>query len=170
MPQNELSIRLGTPDDASDIARIYNHYILESSITFETEGVSDENRREWIAQFTEDGPYQLLVATNPAGQVLGFTASVRYHPRAAYYTSVMTSVYLDKDATGQGMGRPLYESLLERLEKHPELHRAYALVALPNPASLALHKKTGFREVGTLQEAGKKFGQYLSVQILERPL
>jgi phosphinothricin acetyltransferase len=166
---DSLEIRFGTPKDAAHIAEIYNHYIAHTCITFEVDTVSNDDRREWIQQFTEDGPYQLLVA-ELEGQVVGFAASVRYHTRAAYYTSVMTSVYLNKDFKGQGIGKKLYISLLERLQNHPELHRAYALISLPNPASLILHDKLGFRKVGILEEAGKKFGKFLSVQILEKPL
>ena len=164
-----LNIRFGITQDAAPIAEIYNHYIAHTSITFEVETVSVQDREEWLQQFTEDGPYQILVAEQD-GKVVGFAASVRYHPRAAYYTSVMTSVYLHKDFTGQGIGKKLYMALLERLEKQPELHRAYVLISLPNESSLILHEKSGFRKVGILEEAGKKFGQFLSVQIMEKPL
>lgn len=164
-----LNIRFGNPQDAASIADIYNYYIAHTSITFEVDTVSKEDRREWIQQFTEDGPYQLLVAELD-GLVVGFATSVRYHPRAAYYTSVMTSVYLNRNFKGQGIGKRLYIALVERLQRHPDLHRAYALISLPNPASLILHDKLGFRKVGILEEAGKKFDQFLNVQIMEKPL
>lgn len=165
----KVSIRHGRMEDAKVIADIYNDYILKTSITFETEAVSKENREEWIQQFTEDGPYQLLVAED-AGKVIGFASSVRYHTRAAYYTSVMPSIYLRKGETGRGIGKQLYTQLIDNLVKHPETHRAYALISLPNQASMAIHEKLSFQKVGILNEAGKKFGKYLSVQIMERSL
>ena len=164
-----LIIRLGTEQDAEAIADIYNYYIEETCITFELEPVSIENRKEWIQQFKDDSPYQLIVAEEK-GKVIGFASSVRYHQRAAYYTSVMPSIYLRKGLSGKGIGKKLYTQLIERMEQNPDLHRAYALVSLPNPASMALHEKLGFRKVGVLEEAGKKFGKFLNVQILERQL
>jgi phosphinothricin acetyltransferase len=170
MAQGEFVVRKGIPGDAHTIARIYNYYISNSIATFDVDPVTTQDRMEWMGQFTDTGPYQILVATSPVGELLGYACSVPYHSRAAYYTSVMTSVYLDSTATGMGIGSKLYIQLLGILEKHPDLHRAYALVSLPNDASLALHRKSGFREVGVLHEAGKKFGDFISVTILERPL
>ena len=165
----EILIRHGLKEDALGIAEIYNYYIEETSVTFEIEPVSVNNREEWMDQFTEDGPYQLLVAEQ-AGKLIGFASSVRYHTRAAYYTSVMPSIYLRKGFSGQGIGKLLYSRLIQNLENHPENHKAFALISLPNPASLALHEKMGFRSVGILDEAGKKFGKFISVQIMERSL
>ena len=151
------------------VADIYNHYILNTTITFETEAVSEENRRTWFKQFSENGPHRLYLAEE-SGEILGFACSTRYHERAAYYTSIMSSVYLKEEHSGKGTGRKLYSFLLETLAKIPDLHRAYALISLPNEASIVLHEKLGFKKVGTLDEAGRKFGRFLSVQILEKTL
>jgi phosphinothricin acetyltransferase len=167
--ESEILIRNGRKEDAQSIADIYNYYITETSITFEIDPVTLENRQEWIQQFTDDGPYQLLVAEQ-AGQLIGFASSVRYHPRAAYYTSVMPSIYLRDGFSGRGIGKLLYSNLIRRLEANPDNHKAFALISLPNPASLILHEKMGFKKVGILDEAGKKFGKFISVQIMERSL
>ena len=163
------TIRPGRVEDMAAVADIYNHYILHTHNTFETVIVSEENRRRWFEQFSEDGPYKIYLAEED-GAILGFACSTRYHERAAYYTSIMSSVYLKEEHSGKGTGRKLYSFLLEALAKIPDLHRAYALISLPNDASIALHEKLGFIKVGILEEAGRKFDRFLSVQILEKPL
>ena len=163
------TIRPGRVEDMAAVADIYNHFILHTHNTFETVTVSEENRRRWFEQFSVDGPYRIYLAEED-GEILGFACSTRYHERAAYYTSVMTSVFLRPGQAGKGIGRKLYTLLLDALGKARDLHRAYALISLPNDASIALHEKLGFRKVGILDEAGRKFGRFLSVQILEKPL
>jgi len=161
--------RPGRLEDMTAIADIYNHYILHTTSTFETEAVSEENRRIWFQQFSGDGPHRILV-TEEAGKIMGFATSVRYHERAAYYPSVMTSVYIREGHAGKGIGGNLYSTLLDSVHGHPDLHRAYALISLPNLVSIKLHEKLGFQKVGILNEAGRKFDRFLSVQVMEKTL
>ncbi len=111
--------------------------------------------------------HQLLVA-EVSGELTGYATSTRYHERPAYSLSVMTSVYLLPDRSGQGIGKMLYQALLGSLEKTGKVHRAYGLVRIPNPASERLHEKLGFHDVGLLHEAGYKLGSYHSIRIYER--
>ena len=90
-------------------------------------------------------------------------------PRPAYARSRETSVYLADGARGRGLGRRLYDDLLARLERDG-VHRALALVALPNDASVALHRAAGFREVGTMTQVGRKFGRWIDTTWFERRL
>jgi phosphinothricin acetyltransferase len=92
-----------------------------------------------------------------------------FRERAAYSRSVETSVYLDPSMLGHGLGTALYAALLDELA-HEDVHRAYAGIALPNDASEALHRRLGFREVGTYTEVGRKFGRWWDVRWYERPL
>ncbi len=121
-----------------------------------------------MAVNADTGPHRLLVATD-AGAVLGWASSGRLRPRPAYDRSVETSVYLDPSATGRGVGTLLYGSLLAELARE-DLHRAFALVALPNDSSDALHRRLGFREAGIWSEAGRKLGCWWDVRWYERPL
>ncbi len=164
---NELSIRFGREEDLEAIREIHNYFVRETSVTFEMEEASMENRLSWFEQFDETGIHQLLVAELD-DCLAGYAASLRFHERPAYAPSVMTSVYLHPDQTGKGIGRELYRVLLDSLEKTGEVHRAYGLVVIPNPASERLHQKLGFREAGLLEEAGYKLGRYHSVRIYER--
>ena len=162
-----LSIRNGVEADIPAIREIINHYIVETAVTFDVEEVSLENRQEWFKQFDASGRHQLIVA-EADGTVAGYASSVRFHERPAYEPSVMTSVYVTPYQLGQGIGETLYRVLLAALEKIGLVHRAYALVVIPNPGSAKLHEKLGFHQAGVLNEAGYKLGQYHDVRIYER--
>jgi phosphinothricin acetyltransferase len=160
-------VRPATAADLERINEIYNHYVVHSHATFEIEPVTMAARREWATHYAATGRHRLLVVADD--RVLGYATSSPYHLRAAYETSVEVSVYVDPDATGRGLGGLLYGALLPALEGE-DLHRAYGGVSLPNPASVALHERFGFREAGRYSEQGRKFGRYWDVVWLERPL
>ena len=124
---------------------------------------------EWIGRFGPTGPHQLLVA-QVRERVVGFASSSVFRAKPAYRTSVETTVYLDPEFVGRGIGRGLYTALLDLLFKEPQVHRAYGVIAQPNPASVALHLRLGFRLVGKLREAGHKFGRYWDVSLYEKPI
>src|SRR5271169_3459146 len=157
-------VRPATAADLERLNEIYNHYVVHSHATFEIEPVTMAARRGWATHYAATGRYRLLVAADD--RVLGYATSSPYHLRAAYETSVEVSVYVDPDATGRGLGALLYGALLPALEGE-DLHRAYGGVALPNPASVALHERFGFREAARYSEQGRKFGRYWDVVWLE---
>lgn len=164
----EASIRHGTEADLDAVNRVYNHYVVTSPVTFDVAPITAEERLAWYREFATQGPYQLLVATD-AQAFLGFAHSKRLRPKAAYDTTVETTIYLDPEVTGRGIGRTLYGKLFEALEKEA-LHRAYAGITLPNPSSVALHEELGFRPIGRYDEVGRKFDRWWSVQWFEKPL
>lgn len=163
------SVRDGSADDLPAVAAIYTHYVLRTTITFNTQV---RTPREWVEQFEREvasGRFHLLVAELD-GQVVGYAETHRFRPRPAYDRSVEVSVYVAPDAVGAGIGAALYEVLLSRLEADERFHRAFALIALPNDDSVAFHERWGFEHRGTLTEAGHKFGRYLDVAYYERAL
>ncbi len=161
-------IRPGSADDLAAINRIYNHYIKQTIITFDVDPWPREKRAEWFTHYHETGRHRLLVA-DAGGEVTGYATSSPLRPKAAYNTSVETSVYLAPRSTGQGLGHRLYQSLFEGLAPE-DVHRAYAGIALPNPASIKLHLRCGFQSIGIYHEVGRKFGSYHSVQWFEKTL
>lgn len=161
-------IRSVRPDDLPALTEIYNHYVRTSAITFDLEPVTLDSRRDWLSHYAETGKYRVLAAVE-GEQLLGWASSSRLRPKAGYDTTVETSVYLHPDHHGRGLGTFLYRELFQQLAGE-DLHRAYAGVALPNPASLALHRKLGFRPLGIYEEVGRKFERYWSVQWLEKAL
>lgn len=163
----DLQLRPGDSGDLNRLVDIYNHYVTETHITFDTETFAVGARTQWFTQFTETGPYRLLVAQLD-GDVIGYAASTPFKPRAGYRTSVDTSIYLDHENTGRGYGMQLYSRLLDELIAEESVHRAYGGVALPNPGSVALHQKLGFVRVASYHEVGYKFGKYWDVDWFEK--
>jgi phosphinothricin acetyltransferase len=141
-----VTVRTAEESDLSQITAIYNDYIRNTSITFDLEPMSLDQRREWMGHYASGGRHRLLVATRGA-TVLGYACSSRVRPKAAYLTSVETSIYCLAEETGKGIGKALYRGLFESL-RGEDLHRAYACITLPNDPSVAFHKSFGFREVG----------------------
>ncbi|GAA1529217.1 GNAT family N-acetyltransferase [Streptomyces albidochromogenes] len=166
----EVQVRAGTEADLDALTDLYNHYVRETAITFDTTVFTPEQRRPWLLSHPEDGPHRLLVARDVrSGRLLGYATSSPFRPKAAYATSVEVSVYCAPDAGGLGIGTLLYEALFAALEGE-DVHRAYAGIAQPNEASARLHARFGFRHVGTYQEVGRKFGRYWDVAWYERGL
>ncbi|CAG6399298.1 GNAT family N-acetyltransferase [Streptomyces cocklensis] len=171
MPERtEVQVRAGRDDDLVALTDIYNHYIRETPITFDISPITPDERRPWLLSHPEDGPHRLLVAQPESdGRILGYATSSPFRPKAAYATSVETSIYLAPDAGGRGIGTLLYTALFEALAEE-DVHRAYAGVTLPNEASIRIHQRFGFKQIGVYEEVGRKFGAYHDVAWLEKRL
>ncbi|MFG2603926.1 GNAT family N-acetyltransferase [Streptomyces sp. NPDC048514] len=166
----EVQVRPGVEGDLEALTALYNHYVRETAITFDTAVFTAEERRPWLLSHPEDGPYRLMVARDALSQrILGYATSSPYRPKPAYGTSVETSVYVAPDAGRRGIGALLYDALFEALAGE-DVHRAYAGIAQPNEASERLHARFGFRYVGTYREVGRKFGRYWDVAWHEKEL
>ncbi|GGM04085.1 phosphinothricin N-acetyltransferase [Streptomyces fumigatiscleroticus] len=166
----EVQVRPGVEDDLEALTDLYNHYVRETAITFDTAVFSPEERRPWLLSHPEDGPHRLMVAEDTGSQrILGYVTSSPFRPKPAYGTSVETTVYVAPDAGRRGIGTLLYKALFAALADE-DLHRAYAGIAQPNEASVRLHERFGFRHLGTYREAGRKFGRYWDVAWYEKEL
>ena len=163
----EVQIRAGREGDLPRLVDIYNHYVRHGHVVFDTELATVESRREWFAEFT-GARHQILVADGKDG-VLGCATSRRYRNHPSFDGTVETGIYLDPAARGQGIGRRLYETLLGALEHHG-VHMAVAGVALPNEASVALHRSLGFREVGVFHDYALKHDVQISSVWFQRPI
>ena len=166
-----MQVSPGCEDDLTALTDIYNHYVRETPITFDITPLTPGERRPWLLSHPKDGPHRLLVARVPgsAGRILGYATSSPFRPKAAYATSVETSIYLAPDAGGRGIGTLLYEQLFDALTTQ-DVHRAYAGIALPNDASVRIHERFGFRRIGVYEEVGRKFGRYYDVAWFEKRL
>ena len=153
--------------DAGALARIYNPYVLDSVITFEEQVVTDDRMAERIREVLDSGLPWLVDETDSV--VRGFAYASQWKGRCAYRYSAETTVYLDRTATGQGLGRQLYTELLDRL-RAKKLHVAIGGIALPNPASVALHERLGFHKVAHFAEVGFKFDRWIDVGYWQRLL
>jgi phosphinothricin acetyltransferase len=161
-----VHIRPGEERDVPALLETYNHYVLHANATFDTTPLTLEQRLEWFSHYAATGRHRLLVAERD-GAVLGYATSSVFRPRAAYDRTVETSIYLRPDATGMGLGRRLYRALFAAI-RDEDIHRFVAVVAVPNDASMALHRSFGFAEVGRLTEVGRKFDRWWDVVFLEK--
>ena len=169
------STRFAARQDLPSLTRIYNHYVTQTAITFDVKPYTPEERQSWLDGFSAPGSppgnhgrYRCLVALQD-GDVCGFACSGSFRAKAAYDTTVEVSVYLDPSATGQGLGTLLYRALFASL-RETDLHRAVGIITLPNPTSIALHRRFGFESVGVLHEVGRKFDRYWDVEWFEKDL
>lgn len=163
-----MLIRPAQQRDYESVIAIYNHYVEHSHVTFDVDRVHPTETAAKLSLFADTGPYRLLVAESDR-TVVGYACSMPFRPKPAYCTSVEMGVYVSPGFMGRGVGRMLYAPLLDALETE-DVHRAYAVIALPNPASIRLHEQFAFREVATLKEVGRKFGKYWDVAWWERSL
>lgn len=164
----ELFIRPAQLGDLPALTALYNHYIEHTVITFDLQPWTVEQRAEWFGHHHLTGPHRLLVGERD-GDLVGYASSGTFRPKAAYGRSVETSIYLDHRRVGRGDGGRLYQALFDQLAGE-EVHRAFAGVALPNEASVRMHRRLGFTSVGIFREVGYKFGAYVDVEWYERPL
>jgi len=152
-----MNTRRATVGDAERIAEIYNWYILNTAITFETDVVSPQEIAERIQEKLSG--YDWLVG-EVNREVIGYAYYGPFRIRAAYHHTVESSIYLSQERIGKGFGRTLYAQLIESVKGHG-FREVIGVIALPNPQSIALHRALGFAEVGILKGVGYKFGRYI---------
>jgi phosphinothricin acetyltransferase len=156
----EPVLRAVLPSDGEAIARIYNHYIEHTVVTFETDPVEADVMTARIGEAIDDGlPYFVAEID---GEVAGFAYASKWKGRCAYRYSVESTVYLDPGQTGKGLGSRLYQELIEAI-REMGMHAIIGGISLPNEASIALHEKLGFEKTGQFVEVGYKFDRWVDV-------
>jgi phosphinothricin acetyltransferase len=161
-----IEIEPATQEDLPRIVEILNDTVVNSHASFATQPTTVVERRVWFEQFASTGPHRLLVAQR-GGKVLGYAGSQPYRDHEAFRETVEVSIALDMSCRDQGVGTALYHALFDILVDEP-VHAILAGIALPNDASIALHRKFGFTEVGTFREYAFKNGQYISSIWMQR--
>jgi phosphinothricin acetyltransferase len=162
-----IVIRRAEQGDLPALLAIHNHYVRESPAIFDIEPRTLAQRQAWFDAFAPTGRYQCFVAVRD-GEPVGWANSHPYKDRAAYDTTVLTSIYLAPDTRGRGLGRRLYTALFEALAGE-DIHRITAGITLPNEASVGLHRSFGFEPVGIYREVGRKFGRFWDVATYLKP-
>lgn len=157
-----MQIRPAVLADAAALHAIYAEQVRSSWATFDLTVPALAPFEAWVGDVAPG--HHVLVAVDDSA-VVGYAKSGTFRPRAAYDTTVETSVYVTRP--GQGLGTALYAQLLPLLEAGP-CHLAVANIALPNEASIALHERCGFTHVGSLAEVGRKFDRWHDVALWQR--
>jgi L-amino acid N-acyltransferase YncA len=161
-------IRPSTDDDLAAITRIYAHHVLHGTGTFETTPPTEAEMAQRRADALGKGLPWLVV--EEGGQVLGYAYGNWFKPRPAYRFSVEDSIYLAPEAAGKGLGRLLLAELLAVLQR-AGIRKVMAVIGdSANAGSIGVHRALGFTPVGTVQACGWKFGRWLDIVIMEKPL
>jgi L-amino acid N-acyltransferase len=159
-----ISIRLARVEDLGAVNAIYNHYVLRSTCTYQEEVETEEGRRAWFERHGEKHP--VTVAVDDEGTVVGWGALNTFHGRSAYRFTVENSVYVREDMHRRGIGGAILRDLMERAKGLG--HRVIvALISADQEASVGLHARAGFVEVGRLRGVGFKFGRWLDVVYMQ---
>ncbi|MFD6497965.1 GNAT family N-acetyltransferase, partial [Streptomyces sp. NPDC060188] len=154
--RTEVQVRPGVAADLAALTGLYNHYVRETPVTFDTVPFTPEERRPWLLSHPEDGRHRLMVATDTDSQaILGYATSSAFRVKPAYETSVEVTAYVAPDAGGRGVGTLLYEALFAALTTE-DVHRAYAGIVPPNEASVRLHGRLGVHHRGPKSEGGRQ--------------
>ncbi len=162
------SVRPAVEADIPAIARIYAHHVLHGTGTFEAEPPDDaEVARRWSDVIAKRLPW--LVAED-AGEVVGYAYASAYRKRIGYRFTVEDSVYVRADWMGAGIGRMLLPALIAEAEALGKRQMIAVIGDSENLASVALHQRFGFREVGVLKAVGYKFGRWLDTIFMQKTL
>ena len=162
-----VTVRAARPDDAAAIAEIYAHHVVHGTASFDTEPRSEAETAAKIADCDRHG-WPFLIAE--AGvEVIGYAYATQFRDRPAYRSTCENSIYISPSHVGQGVGSLLLDALVEAAT-NSGFRQMIAVVGGAEPASIALHRKAGFREVGRMRSVGRKLGQWLDTVYLQLPL
>ena len=160
-----MNIRFAKESDARALLKIYQQYI-DTTVTFEYVLPSEEEFQRRIREFSEMYPY---LVCEEDGNIIGYAYAHRAFERAAFQWDAEVSIYLDRDARGKGIGTALYEKILDILQKQ-NFCICYAKINDDNKASIMMHEKYGFRQIGAKRNCGYKFGKWHSIIFFEKQL
>ncbi|MEC8009217.1 MAG: GNAT family N-acetyltransferase [Pseudomonadota bacterium] len=154
-----IRVRPLIQQDIESITAIYNHYILNSTITFEEKAITPDVMEQRINTILERDLPWLVAEEN--SEIIGYAYAGIFKDRSAYRFTSEITVYVRPDIRQKGVGTQLYKELFEQLKG--KVRTCVGCITLPNPASIALHEKFGMKPVGTFENVGFKFNQWLSV-------
>ena len=165
----EFTIRDATPADLPYIRAIYNHYVLNTVVTFDEQEMTLRALRHKFANARKLGmPY--IVAVSPSDQILGYAYVYPWKEKAAYRFTVENSIYLGPASTGKGLGKALLAALIEK-SREAGLKEIIAVIADKGAeASIALHRSFGFTEGGHMGKVGFKFGRWIGTVLMQKSL
>lgn len=168
-PEFAFSIRDATDRDVPDMLEIYNHYVANSTVTFDEDPLTLREIRAKLRRVRELG-YPWLVAESPSRQVLGYAYVYPWKPKAAYRFTVENSIYLRPASTGKGLGTALLGQLLERSQAAGVKEVIAVIADRGADGSIRIHERFGFTEIGRMGKVGFKFGRWLGTVLLQKSL
>ncbi|MEN3354479.1 MAG: hypothetical protein V7640_2637 [Betaproteobacteria bacterium] len=163
-----IIVRDSTEADVAAIQRIYSHHVLHGSASFEEVPPSIGEIVARRASVLELGLPYLTAELN--ADVVGYSYATTYRSRPAYRYTIEDTVYVADGLSGMGIGIALLTRLISLCEAGPWRQMIAVIGDSRNVASISLHRSAGFRQVGTLQSVGFKFGRWVDSVLMQRPL
>jgi phosphinothricin acetyltransferase len=160
-----MKIRAAAKLDVPAILEIYNDAVLTTTATYDYEPRTLQHRMQWLEDHRRIG-YPVFVAEDDSGKVVGWSSMGLFHDRKGYQFTSTNSVYVAAHARGRGIGKLLLEPLIDSAKKLG-LRAIIAVIDADNEASIRLHARCGFFEVGRFPKIGFKFGRWLDVVYME---
>ena len=165
----EFTIRDAVPADLPWVREIYNHYVANSTVTFDEDAMT---LREWKSKFAylQKLNMPFIVAVSPTGQILGYALVTPWKQKRAYRFTVENSIYLGAASTGKGLGPVLMQALIDK-SKAAGLKEMIAVIADKGAeASIKMHENFGFTEIGRMGRVGYKFDRWLGTVLMQKSL
>jgi len=159
-----VKIRKASLKDLKGITEIYNHAILNTVATFDTEIKTVKEQKRW---FEEHGPKNPIIVAEIDKEIVGFASLSKYSTRCAYSDTAEISLYVKEKYQGKNIGKQLMKEIIDAGEK-AGLHAIISRIAQGNKISIHLHETVGFKHVGIYKEVGYKFGKRLDVYLMEK--
>lgn len=168
-PEFAFSVRAAVDTDLPAIREIYNHYVANSTVTFDEKKWTLRGLRSKFAHIAKLG-YPFLVAESPGGTLLGFAYVYPWKEKAAYRYTVENSIYLGPAATGKGLGTALMDELLTKAREAGVKEVIAVIADRGADGSIRLHEKFGFVQTGSMGRVGFKFERWLGVVLMQKSL
>jgi phosphinothricin acetyltransferase len=165
---SDLVVRASTEADVVRCAEIYAHHVLHGTASFEIDPPDVAEMKKRRAAVLDLGLPHLVAER--AGRIMGYAYASNWRPRPAYRFSVEDSIYIDKDAVGQGVGKALLPVLLDQCTALGKKQMVAVIGDSAQTPSIRLHASCGFRMVGTLENIGVKFGRWLDSVLMQKTL
>ena len=157
---DNMTIRPVAETDCGAITEIYNHYITDTTVSFEVEPVSAEDMLGRIRIVSARFPYLVI---EERGRVAGYCYVHPWKERAAYCHTFELTIYLDRSCRGRGLGSKLLAEVIKECRTLNVCHSLIACITAENSESIAFHSRHGFEQVSSFREVGRMFGRWLDV-------
>ena len=173
MAEHDILIRVACEDDAEALLEIYATYVRDTAVTFEYDAPSAAEFRDRIRNTLKKYPY---LAAEKSGKIIGYAYAGGFHARAAYDWAVETSIYIDRNYHGQGLGRRLYLALEDALKRQHIINMNACIAYTKDEdshlthGSVKFHERMGYSIVGHFSECDYKFGKWYDIVCMEKHL
>eukprot|EP01095_Lingulamoeba_sp_RSL-Kostka_P006334 TRINITY_DN1984_c0_g1_i1.p1 TRINITY_DN1984_c0_g1~~TRINITY_DN1984_c0_g1_i1.p1 ORF type:complete len:181 (-),score=20.32 TRINITY_DN1984_c0_g1_i1:595-1137(-) len=175
MNRFNILIRKAKVSDMNHITNIYNYYVENTTSTFDIETVDVEDRLEWFKKFDNvNNPLFVSVIKDNVGnnengndKIIGYSGYMDFKTKMGYNVTRETTIYIDKDYHGYGVGSKLYSTLIKHAKENDRVYNLLGIVGGNNQNSIDFHEKMGFELIAHLPKVGYKFDEFQDTRYMQ---